>query len=48
MERGQVRVPTTYQKLEEVVRNRFHINKVFRDVNGEVFENNDSNKHEEE
>ena len=34
--------------LEEFVRNRFHINKVFRVVNGEVFENNDSNKHEEE
>ena len=34
--------------LEEFVRNRFHINKVFQVVNGEVFENNDSNKHEEE
>ena len=34
--------------LEEFVRNRFHINKVFRVVSGEIFENNDSNKHEEE
>ena len=34
--------------LEEFVRNRFHINKVFRVVSGEVFETNDSNKHEEE
>ena len=33
--------------LEEFVRNRFHINKVFQVVNGKVFEN-DSNKHEEE
>ena len=34
--------------LEEFVKNRFHINKVFRVVNGELFENNDSNEHEEE
>ena len=34
--------------LEEFVRNRFHINKVFQVINGEVFENSDSNKHEEE
>ena len=34
--------------LEEFVRNRFHINKVFEVINGEVFESNDSNKHEEE
>jgi len=34
--------------LEEFVRNRFHINKVFQVINGEVFEKNDSNKHEEE
>ena len=34
--------------LEEFVKNRFHINKVFQVINGEVFENSDSNKHEEE
>ena len=34
--------------LEEFVRNRFHINKVFQVINGEVFEKNDSSKHEEE
>ena len=34
--------------LEEFVRNRFHINKVFQVINGKVFENSDSNKHEEE
>lgn len=34
--------------LEEFVKNRFHINKVFQIINGEVFENSDSNKHEEE
>ena len=34
--------------LEEFVRNRFHINKVFEVINGEVFESNNSNKHEEE
>ncbi len=33
--------------LEEFVKNRFHINKVFNVINGEVFENN-SNEHEEE
>lgn len=34
--------------LEEFVKNRFHINKVFRVVNGKVYENENSNNHEEE
>ena len=34
--------------LEEFVKNRFHINKVFRIVNGTVYENQNPNKHEEE
>jgi len=33
--------------LEEFVKNRFHINKVFRVVNGEIYENENSNNHEE-
>ena len=33
--------------LEEFVKNRFHINKVFKVVNGKIYENN-SNEHEEE
>ena len=34
--------------LEEFVKNRFHINRVFRVVNGKVYENENSNNHEEE
>lgn len=34
--------------LEEFVKNRFHINKVFRVVNGKVYENENSNNREEE
>ena len=34
--------------LEEFVKNRFHINKVFQVISGNVYENDNSNEHEEE
>lgn len=34
--------------LEEFVRNRFCINKVFQVINGKIYEKNNSNEHEEE
>ena len=45
---GDIQTIITCTGLEEFVKNRFHINKVFQVVNGEVFENSNSNKHEEE
>ena len=45
---SDIQTMITCTGLEEFVRNRFHINKVFQVINGEVFEKNDSNEHEEE
>ena len=45
---SEIQTIITCTGLEEFVKNRFHINKVFRVVNGKVYENENSNNHEEE